>query len=142
MGASHPARWEGLPTICGKTQVSKATGPKRHAQDCPPRQSGCVWFCLVGRVTPCAPSFRSRFTTRPPPPWLRRDEREDVATAFRLPPTISARLCLITRIDRIPCWTVVSVCVSCRCAYVGARQSGHTDIFLTIRPRFFQTRHR
>ena len=50
---------------------------------------GCVWFCLVGLVTQlarggeCAPSFRSRFTTRPPPPWLRRDEREDVPTAFR-----------------------------------------------------------
>jgi len=28
-------------------------------------------------------SFRSRFTTRPPPPWLRRDERGDAATAFR-----------------------------------------------------------
>jgi hypothetical protein len=37
---------------------------KRRAQDCPPNQCGCVWFCLVGRVTPCAPSFRSRFTTR------------------------------------------------------------------------------
>ena len=55
---------ESLPIICGKTQVSKATGPKRRAQDCPPYQCGCVWFCLVGRVTPCAPSFRSRFTTR------------------------------------------------------------------------------
>jgi len=100
MGASHPARREGLPIICGKTQVSKATESKAAAEDCPPYQPRCVWFCLVGRVTPCAPSLRPRFTTRPPPPWPRRDERENAATAFRLPPIISVPLCLITRIDR------------------------------------------
>ena len=37
--------------------------------------------CLVGRVTPCAPSFRSRFTS----------SRENTATAVQLPPTISVR---------------------------------------------------
>ena len=74
--AHYISQYASLPIICGKTQVSKATGPKRRAQDCPPYQCGCVWFCLVGRVTQlarggeCAPSFRSRFTTRPPPPWL------------------------------------------------------------------------
>src|SRR5258707_1252618 len=56
---------------------------KRRAEDWRPYQCGCLWFCLVGRVTPCAPLFSIAI----------HDSRENTATAFRLPPTISVRLC-------------------------------------------------
>ena len=51
MGASQPTRGEGLPIICGKTQVSKATGPKRRAQDCPPLPMRMHLVLFGGRVT-------------------------------------------------------------------------------------------
>ena len=74
----------------GKTQVSKATGPKRACTALPvlPMRMRLVLF---GRARH---SMRAVFSI------AIHDSRENTATAFRLAPTISVRLCLITRIDR------------------------------------------